>query len=108
MYSLKQAWSGFILSLFILVPMMWLFLSDGSITIEKPYYNEYQDCKLQVSELQKSVQCPETKCNCGASGIVWTIMGGLFGLSGYAMYWYSLKKAERLQEETKPKTTRKP
>lgn len=87
-----------IITILSVVAIIGLYLvNDGTITINKPYYEEYKQCEQQLN--QNQVQCPEVKCNCGATGIIWTIMGAIFGLSGYAMYWHTLNKAEQIRNK---------
>jgi hypothetical protein len=75
------------------------FAAQGRIIFERPYLNEYTQCKADLKQAQVAVQCPEVKCNCGSSGIVWTIVGGIFGLAGYVMYFFTMNKLNKLLEK---------
>ena len=89
----QLAWSV-IFGILFSIPSYYLFVNNSThITIERTYIDEYNQCKAQVAELQKSVQCPEVKVNCGMGGIIWEIIGGVFGLLGYAFFLYGLRKA---------------
>lgn len=87
----------------LIVPFIWLGYTGGTITIERPYLEDYNQCKAQIEELSKSVQCPEVNCNCGAIGIFWTILGAIFLALGYGFFWNSAKQINKLQEAKEPK-----
>ena len=81
---------GIILAFIIIIPFVSFATHDGIITFERPYLNEYKQCRAENLELQKEVQCPPVQCNCGAVGILWSIIGFLFIIIGGVIYWYSL------------------
>ena len=101
-----QEWiMGIILAGLIMTPLCFILVSGGTIKIERPYLSEYNQCKQQVNDLERSIQCPDVRCNCGSNGLLWTIIGAIFGMSGYGMYFYALHKTNKLEEKAKAKTT---
>jgi len=88
--KINELITGIILAFIIIIPFMSFGFHEGIITIERPYLNEYNQCRAENLELQGGVQCPPVQCNCGAAGITFGILGFIFLLVGGIIYWYTL------------------
>ncbi len=77
-----------------------ILVSEGKIIIEQPYLDEYTECSFELNKCQESkiTQCGPCVCKEGARGIMWTIMGIIFGIAGYVLYVVALIKADKLRE----------
>lgn len=88
----NNVWVGAIMSLLFIIPMFYLMVQQGTIVINRPYHTEYQQC---VNDMQTiKTNCPDVKCNCGAGGIFFTVVGGMLGLTGYGVYLYSIRHSK--------------
>ncbi len=95
-----------ILFMLLFMPLIYIMIHNGTIIIERPYKQELNLCEDSLNKCEETVipQCAEVKCNCGSAGIYWTVIGSIFGLLGYGMYFYALYKTNKT---TKPKPNKK-
>ncbi len=94
--------SAVIMTMMLMLPLTLLQISQGTITIERPYLTEYEQCSSDYVELaaSKTPSCAPVECRTGGTGILWSIIGAIFGLIGFGLYFYSLRKIIQKVEPT--------
>lgn len=99
--EIKQLIGAIILGLLFAVPTYYVFLNNGTIKIERPYHNEYKQCKTELKLMEKDMKCPEVKCVTGITGIFWSIIGFIAMFCGMLFLWYTNNRYDRKDEELK-------
>lgn len=82
-------------------PLWFMVYHSASVTIEKPYFNEWSICeeRLTTEIMKNTPSCAPCECKMGASSLVFTIFGIVFGLAGYGLYFYMLYKSNKLEDK---------
>ena len=102
----------------VLITVSTVFMTrQGTIVINLPYKLEYNNCQsenyfleTQLSECGESKipVCPTVEVDCGGAGKYWSVIGAIFGLAGYGLYFYALHKAGKLNNGKKKKKPNTP
>ena len=94
-----------LMAIFVVIfafPVMYAFIGVGNvITIEKPYYDEYQSCETEFNEY-KETKCPVVApCECKESvgGIIYAILGFIIFISGFIFIYFRNKRLDEREEE---------
>lgn len=92
---------GTLFGIVAITPFIWILAANGTITIEIPYKEQLDVCSRNLELCQKDIpECPEVKCNCGASGIVWSVLGFLGYVFGLGTLFISHKKLKKEKKES--------
>ena len=91
-----------VVSAFLFIVMVGMFLQhQGTITIERPYLDEYNQCQedFKVLETSKTPSCTSCKCSPSASGIFFSIFGGIIFIGGIIFWLGKEKEFEKREKE---------
>lgn len=79
---------------------MFAFIGSGAtLTVEKPYYDQYKQCSDQLDVMKTS--CPDVKCETDKTGFVWGILGVVFLAFSVVFFNRKNKQIEELEREVK-------
>jgi len=95
---------------FIFTSVIVAFIGNGTIKIERTYFNDYQEasenlelCQEKVDAKFEQLTCPAVECKPGSSGTMLAVMGGMFLVCGMAMYFVGLRKIDGDKKKSKVK-----
>jgi hypothetical protein len=82
---------------------IWFMQTDGTITIQQPYLEEYTTCQSELNAIKErdSLVCSPTKCDCGSTAVTFTIFGVIMWLVSIVSYFYTQKNVNKAEEKLK-------
>ena len=102
-YEFKTAlWIMFFLVLIIL-PIAMITKSTGTLVIKRDYYDKYLEANQELNKLKEAreIQCQPVQCREGATGIIWIVLGFVFGFTGLLFYNWQQKRLDKREQELK-------
>ncbi len=101
MFGRYNIFSVIVLSLLFVTPVYWIIISGGMITIEKPYYGDYQICEKELNEctISKTPSCSPCESTKDRGYYFFYVLGLLVYLGALVFAIWSTKKLNKENED---------
>lgn len=105
MYSFGEKIFKWMAFFAVSLPIIIYFFANGTITIEKPYQEEFKLCEQQLVDcyVAKTPQCAPVDVDCGSTGIVFAIIGCVMYLLSIIHFVYGDEVRKIIKKKVKKK-----